>query len=137
MKQWIDEEYPAIAARAKAEGGEVQWGDETALVNTDVRGRSYAPRGETPVAYAPGTRQKLSMISTVTNKGKARWMIIDGNFGADKLIEFLTAVIKATRKKVFLILDNLRAHHSRPVKEWLAERKRRIEVFYLPSYAPS
>ena len=37
----------------------------------------------------PGTRQKLSMISTVTNKGKARWMIIDGNFGADKLIEFL------------------------------------------------
>ena len=94
VKQWIDEEYPAIAARAKAEGGEVQWGDETALVNTDVRGRSYAPRGETPVAYAPGTRQKLSMISTVTNKGKARWMIIDGNFGADKLIEFLTALIK-------------------------------------------
>ena len=136
VKQWIDEEYPAIAARAKAEGGEVQWGDETALVNTDVRGRSYAPRGETPVAYAPGTRQKLSMISTVTNKGKARWMIIDGNFGADKLIEFLTALIKATRKKVFLILDNLRAHHSRPVKEWLAERKPRIEVFYLPSYAP-
>lgn len=34
---------PAIAARAKAEGGEVQWGDETALVNTDVRGRRYAP----------------------------------------------------------------------------------------------
>jgi transposase len=136
VKAWIDEEYPAIAARAKAEGGEVQWGDETALVNTDVRGRSYAPRGETPVAYAPGTRQKLSMISTVTNTGKARWMIIDGNFGADKLIEFLTALIKATRKKVFLILDNLRAHHSRPVKEWLAERKHRIEVFYLPSYAP-
>ena len=76
------------------------------------------------------------MISTVTNKGKARWMIIDGNFGADKLIEFLTALIKATRKKVFLILDNLRAHHSRPVKDWLAERKPRIEVFYLPSYAP-
>ena len=48
----------------------------------------------------------------------------------------LTALIKATRKKVFLILDNLRAHHSRPVTEWLAERKPRIEVLYLPSYAP-
>jgi hypothetical protein len=36
-----------------------------------VRGRGYAPKGETPVAYAPGTRQKLSMISTVTNKGQA------------------------------------------------------------------
>ncbi|MFZ1916741.1 MAG: IS630 family transposase [Terriglobales bacterium] len=136
VKAWIDEQYPAIAARAKAEGGEVQWGDETALVNTDVRGRSYAPKGETPVAYAPGTRQKLSMISTVTNRGKARWMIIDGNFGTDRLIEFFTALIKATRRKIFLILDNLRAHHAKPVKEWLAERKDRIEVFYLPSYAP-
>ena len=29
------------------------------------------------------------MISTVTNKGEARWMIIDGNFDADRLMEFL------------------------------------------------
>jgi hypothetical protein len=29
------------------------------------------------------------MISTVTNQGKARWMIIDGAFDADQLIEFL------------------------------------------------
>ena len=62
------------------------------------------------------------MISTVTNKGKARWMIIDGNFNADQLIEFLEALIKDATKKVFLILDNLRAHHSKPVKAWLAER---------------
>ena len=76
------------------------------------------------------------MISTVTNKGEARWMIIDGNFNADQLIEFLEALIKDATKKVFLILDNLRAHHSKPVKAWLAERTDRIEVFYLPSYAP-
>jgi transposase len=76
------------------------------------------------------------MISTVTNKGQARWMIIDGNFGADRLIEFLEALIKDAAKKIFLILDNLRAHHSKPVKAWLAERTDRIEVFYLPSYAP-
>jgi transposase len=37
---------------------------------------------------------------------------------------------------VFLILDNLRVHHSKPVKAWLAERKEQIEVFYLPSYSP-
>lgn len=136
VKKWIEEEYPAIAERAKAEGGEIHWGDETALVNTDVRGRGYAPKGETPVIYAPGTRQKLSMISTVTNKGRARWMIIDGNFGADQLIEFLEALIKDAARKIFLILDNLRVHHSKPVKAWLTERIDRIEVFYLPSYAP-
>jgi hypothetical protein len=84
VKAWLDEHYPAIEAKAKA--GEIHWGDETALVNTDVRGRSYAPAGETPVAYS-STRQKLSMIATVTNRGKARWMIIDDAFNSDRLIE--------------------------------------------------
>ena len=72
------------------------------MVNTDVRGRSYAPTGKTPVTMAiGGTRQKLSMIATVTNQGKTRWMIIDEAFDADKLIEFLQALIKDAGKKSF------------------------------------
>jgi transposase len=89
VKQWLDHEYPAVerAARAaRAEGGEIHWGDETAPVNTDVRGRSCAPRGKTPVTMAVGgTRAKLSMISTVTNQGRANWMIIDGAFHHERL----------------------------------------------------
>lgn len=58
------------------------------------------------------------MIATVTNKGKTRWMFIDEAFNSDKLIEFLEALIKDAERKVFLILDNLRVHHSKPVKQW-------------------
>jgi len=137
VQQWLRQEYPAIAHRAQAEEAEIHWGDETAVVNTDVRGRGYQPKGQTPVAYAVGgTRHKLSMISTVTNQGKTRWMIIDEAFNSERLIEFLEALIQDAPKKVFLILDNLRVHHSKPVKAWLAEHKARIEVFYLPSYSP-
>lgn len=137
VQAWLDEQYPAIEAKAKAEGAEIHWGDETALVNTDVRGRSYAPAGKTPVAFAVGgTRQKLSMIATVTNQGKTRWMIIDEAFNSDRLIEFLGALIKDAGRKVFLILDNLRVHHSKPVKAWVADRTEQIELFYLPSYSP-
>jgi transposase len=137
VKAWLDEQYPAIEAKAKAEGAEIHWGDETALVNTDVRGRSYAPAGKTPVTFAVGgTRHKLSMIAAVTNQGKTRWMIIDESFNSDKLIEFLEGLIKDTTKKVFLILDNLRVHHSKPVKAWAIENAKKIELFYLPSYSP-
>lgn len=116
---------------------EVRWGDKTALVNTDVRGRSFAPKGQTPVAMAVGgTRQKLSMIATVTNQGKARWMIIDGTFNHERLIEFFESLVKDTGKKTFLILDNLRVHHYKPVKAWLAQQKEQMAVFYLPSYSP-
>ena len=137
VKKWLDDEYPGIAHKAKAQGAEIHWGDETGVVNTDVRGRGYQPKGQTPVAYAVGgQRQKLSMISTVTNQGKTRWMIIDEAFNSDKLITFLEALVKDAGKKVFLILDNLRVHHSKPVKAWLAEHTDKIEVFYLPSYSP-
>lgn len=137
VKQWLDDKYPSIEQRAKAEGAEIHWGDETALVNTDVRGRSYAPAGKTPVTFASGgTRHKLSMIATVTNQGKTRWMIIDETFNSDRFIEFLEALIKDAGRKVFLILDNLRVHHSKVVKAWVEERKDKIELFYLPSYSP-
>lgn len=76
------------------------------------------------------------MIATVTNKGQARWQIIDGNCNADRLIEFLSSLTKDVSRKVFLILDNLRVHHSKPVKAWLAGNKEKIECFYLPGYSP-
>ena len=65
------------------------------------------------------------MIAIVTNQAKTRWMIIneshDLSFSSDKLIEFLGALIKDTQRKVFLILDNLKVHHSKPVKAWALE----------------
>jgi transposase len=117
-------------------GGEIHWGDETGLRSDDVRGRSFAPKGETPVIRVSSKRAGLSIISTVTNKGQMRWKIFDGALNSDILIDFLRRLIKGATKKVFLILDNLRVHHSKPVKEWLSKHADAIEVFYLPSYSP-
>ena len=137
VRAWLDEPYPGIETRARAAGAEIHWGDETALVNPDVRGRSYAPAGKTPGAYTVGgSRQRRSMIAPVTNRGQARWMIIDAAFNSDTLIEFLASLIKDAGRKVFLILDNLRVPHSKPVKAWVASRRDQIELFYLPSYSP-
>jgi transposase len=137
VQRWLDDSFPAIAKRCHEEKGEIHWGDETAVVNTDVRGRGYSPRGQTPVTYTVGgQREKLSMISTVTNQGKTRWMIIDGAFNVERLLEFLEALIKDALCKIFLILDNLRVHHARAVRNWLEEHKAQIEVFYLPAYSP-
>lgn len=130
VQAWLEDTYPSIAQRAKAEDAEIHWGDETGVVNTDVRGRGYAPKGKMPIARAVGgTREKLSMISTVTNQGKTRWMIIDGAFNGDRLIEFFEALIKNAPRKVFIILDNLGVHHCKPVKAWLKAHAEYIEAF--------
>jgi transposase len=78
----------------------------------------------------------INMISTVTNKGKVEFMIYSGSMNADRLIEFMQQLIKNKTQKLFLILDNLRVHHSKIVKEWVESNKDKIELFFLPSYSP-
>ncbi len=55
---------------------------------------------------------------------------------ADVVIDCMARLIEDTQRKVFLVLDNLRVHHARKVKEWLAEREDEIEVFHLPRVLP-
>lgn len=136
VKKWLDEQYPQISQRAKKEGAEIHWGDETGLCNDSYYGRSYAPRGKTPAIELSSKRERINLISSVTNQGKVRFMIYQNNMNAQTLIKFMRRLVKDAGKKVFLILDNLRAHHSKAVKKWLGKHKKQIEAFFLPSYSP-
>jgi hypothetical protein len=136
VRRWLRRDYPAIAARAKAEGGAVFWGDETGLRSDDVRGRSYAPRGRTPEVRVNHRRANLGLISAVTNRGELRWMVLDGAIKAPDLLRFLARLVRDADGKVFLILDRLPVHRSAKVRTWLAGREAEIEVFYLPGYSP-
>jgi transposase len=138
VKRWLEEEYPRIAAQAKRESAEIHWGDETGLRSDDQRGRGYAPKGKTPVRRLAAKRSSINLISTVTNQGKLRFMLYSGMFTAQTLIKFLKRLIKDAKRKVFLILDNLRVHHAKLVREWMEEKEiqKWLRVFYLPSYSP-
>jgi transposase len=136
VRRWLRREYPAVVARAKRARGAIFWGDETGLRSDDVRGRSYAPRGRTPVVRVCHRRAGLSLVSAVTNKGELRWMVVDGAVNAPTLIRFLERLIRDARRKVFLILDRLKVHRARLTRDWLAEHRAEIEVFLLPSYSP-
>src|SRR5829696_2695814 len=136
VRRWLRRDHPAIAARAKAEGGTVFWGDETGLRSDDVRGRGYAPRGRTPEVRVDHRRANLGLISAVTNKGELRWMVLDGAIKAPDLLRFLARLVRDADRKVFLILDRLPVHRSAKVRDWLTGREAEIEVFHLPGYSP-
>lgn len=136
VQRWLTETYPAIVGRAKREGAEIHWGDETGLRSDDARARGYAPRGQTPVLRVPARRHSVSMLSTLTNQGKVRFMLFRQALDARRLIRFLTRLIRDAGRKVFLVLDNLKVHHAKVVRAWLEGHREQIEVFYLPSYSP-
>ena len=76
------------------------------------------------------------MLSAITNQGKVRFKVFDGNMNSEVLIDFMKRLIKDAARKVYLILDNLRVHHAKVVRAWLDEHPDEIEVFYLPAYSP-
>ena len=136
VQKWLDEEYPQIKKKAQQTGALIHWGDETGVRNNSQHGRSYAPKGRTPIKKSMAKRFSTNMISTVTNQGKVEFMIYEGTMNADRFITFLNQLIKGKEQKIYLILDNLRVHHSKIVKEWAEENKEKIELYYLPSYSP-
>jgi len=136
VKKWLKETYPLVEEKAKAEKAEIWWGDETAIKPECHYRRSYSPKGQTPVVRQPAKRFHSSLISAINKRGKMQWMPLTASLNADLFIKFLGQLIKTTKRKIILIVDNLRVHHSRIVKEWLEARKDRIELVFLPSYSP-
>lgn len=135
VQSWLKKEYPGIKEKAAVEGGIILWGDETGVQNHSNQARSYAPPRNTPVVRKDGKRLRANMISAVSNKGHVRFMIYTEKMTQQMFIKFLSQLRKL-KHKVFLIVDNLKVHHGKKVKAWLAGKESEIELFYLPSYSP-
>ena len=136
IAQWLKESYPAVRMRARAEGAVIFWGDETAVKEDANWVRGLAPRGRTPVLATPTRWDKLSMISAISPRGEVGFRIVEGTINAERFKEFLAALIEEAKRKIFLVVDNLRVHHATLVKEWLADKTDKIESVFLPPHAP-
>ena len=63
-------------------------------------------------------------------------MIYQDTMNQQRLIQFMERLIRSSKQKVFLILDNLKVHHGKLAAAWLERHKDKMEVFFLPPYAP-
>lgn len=133
---WLKRDYPSLARRAKRQKAMIYWGDETGLSNQDQIGRGYAPRGRTPVVHKTAKKVTTSLISAVNNRGLRRFMCYHGALNTMLFINFMHRLIASHAGKVMLIVDNLRVHHAVRVKRWVEAHRDRIELHFLPAYAP-
>ena len=76
------------------------------------------------------------MISAISSQGNVRFMVYQETMNQQRLIQFMERLVHTSQGKVFLILDNLRVHHGKIVAAWLKRHMEKIEMFFLPPYAP-
>jgi transposase len=136
VERWLTATYPAIRARAKAEGAEIYWGDEMGLRSDHQAGTSFSPRGQTPVIPGTGQRFSTNMISAVTNRGHLCFMVFGEGFRVRVFLDFLRRLIKHAKRQVFVIVDGHPVHRAKLVHAWRTRHLDELELFYLPGYSP-
>jgi transposase len=136
VRRWLEETYPALEKRAREEDAEILWGDETGVAADEHPGYGYAREGQPAIVEVPDSHIRQNMISAISNEGAVRFMTFSGGMNEELFLEFLRRLVRPAAGKIFLIVDNLRAHDSKMVKAWRAQHQDQIEVFFLPSHSP-
>jgi transposase len=136
VKKWLNEEYPELKKQAKAEQATMFWCDETGIQNSSNGYRGFSPIGKTPVLGVEAKKMSINMISGINNAGQLRFMMYLGTMTSEVFIEFMRRMLPKTERKVYLIVDNMRVHHSKKVDEWLKKHETQMRVIYLPAYSP-
>lgn len=136
VREWLEETYPFIEAKAKEEVATILWADETGVAADEHPRYGYARQGQRATIQVPDSHIRVNVISALSNEGDLHFMTYKGGLNAARFIDFLERLVRETTGKVFLIVDNLSAHDCAAVDAWVAPRLDRIEVWYLPRRAP-
>jgi transposase len=136
IERWQREVYPAIAHRAKREGADIFFWDESGFRADTVHGKTWGLRGETPVVHRPGQRQSISAASAINARGAFWFCTYKGALDGERFVELLKQLMRHRKRGLHLIVDGLPAHKKAVVKEYVHSIGGKLTLHFLPGYAP-
>lgn len=136
VENWCAKEYPQLKKRAKRLGATIFFLDEAGFQSDPVLGRTYGLKGKTPEVKTSGQRQSINVISAINSRGAFWSATYTGKLDAELFVAFLGDFMKSQSRKVFLVVDGHPAHKAGLVKEFIDAMQGRLELHFLPPYAP-
>jgi transposase len=136
IAQWKAEAYPKLRARARRCDAEIFFLDEAGIRSDAALQRSWGERGKTPVVKTSGQRQSVSAIAAINPLGAFWYNVYTGKLNAERFIAFLHDFLRRRRRPTFLVLDSHPAHRAKVVAAYVQSLKGRLELHFLPGYAP-
>ncbi len=122
----------------------IRFADDTAFKPECHYRGVVSPKGKMPAVRQSVKRYHSSFINAVNRQGRMQRMPLRKLIYSDIFLKFLRQMIKFRKKNIYMVVDNLRVHHSKPVKQLLEENRHRIvpsrrrhqQLIFLPSYSP-
>lgn len=136
VNQWVQATYPKLRARARKHGAKIFFLDETGFSSEPNLGRTYGLKGQTPVVPTTGQRQKVNAISAINARGEFWCQDYTGKLNAARLVAFLQDFMQGRASKVYLVVDGHPSHKAKVVKDYVQRTQGRLELHFLPPYAP-
>jgi transposase len=136
VELWVKETYPKLKKRAKRLGAKIFFLDEAGFQSDPILGRTYGLKGQTPVVKTSGQRQSLNVISAVNARGEFWAVTYTGKLNAESFVVFLQNFLEGRAYKVCLVVDGHPAHKAKVVKDYVQSLEGRLELHFLPPYAP-
>jgi transposase len=136
IQRWTTAVFPHLRTRAKRRGAKLFFLDEAGVRSDQVLGRTWGLRGQTPEVPTSGRRQSVSAISAVNARGAFWYEIYTERLNATGFIALLTHFMRRRTGRVFLVLDGHPAHRAKAVAHYVQRLKGRLELHFLPGYAP-
>jgi len=137
VKAWIRNEWPKIRARARRWQAMLYFQDESAVRLTAMLGTTWAKKGKTPTVRVTGKKGTICVTSAISPAGRMVFRLENEYVNAVLHIEFLKQIQKNhPHRKIIVIEDKARPHIAKEVVQFLETQKKRLAVYFLPSYSP-
>jgi len=136
IERWTKTVFPRLRTRAKRVGATIFFLDEAGVRSDQVLGRTWGLRGQTPEVPTSGRRQSVSAISAVNARGAFWYEIYTERLNGLRFVELLTHFMRGRKRPVFLVLDGHPAHIAKVVAQYVQRLAGRLELHFLPGYAP-
>ena len=136
IEKWKNEDYPALQKRAKQRGANIFFLDEAGFKSDSPLQSTYGVKGETPIVKTSGQRQSINAISAINMLGEFWYEVYSTKLNAETFIEFLQNFGSSQKDPVFLVVDGHPAHRAKIVSQHVQSLQGRLELHFLPSYAP-
>lgn len=136
IERWKREVFPRLKARAQRVGARIFFLDEAGVRSDQVLGRTWGRRGHTPEVPTSGHRQSVNAISAVNARGTFWYELYGGRLNARRFTELLGHFLRRRRSRMFLVLDRHPAHIAKRVAKFVQQQRGRLELHFLPGYAP-
>jgi transposase len=134
--RWRKVRFPRIASDVLQKRAVLLFLDETGVMENAPVAMTWGVRGKRPVVQVRAGRSRINVISCISPNGKLWFRCYKQNLNSALFIQFIEDLIHDIRRPIVLVMDSHSAHVSAETTDYLETVRARLQVEFLPTYAP-